>query len=68
MRKTPFGVGFGYRELDYQNTSPQECWDVEMRKTPFGEGFRYQDLECRNTSPKECRNDEMSKCKKHLLV
>jgi hypothetical protein len=32
MKKTPFGVGFGYWELECRNTSPQECRNAEMPK------------------------------------
>jgi hypothetical protein len=38
MRKTPFGVGFRYRELECRNTSPQgmpKCGNAEMRKHLF---------------------------------
>jgi hypothetical protein len=31
MRKTPFGVGFGYRELECRNTSPQKSRNAEMQ-------------------------------------
>jgi hypothetical protein len=46
MRKTPFGVGFGYRELECRNTSPQECRNAEMRKTPFGVGCGHRQWSC----------------------
>jgi hypothetical protein len=32
MRKTPFGAGFRYRELECRNTSPQEYRNVRMPK------------------------------------
>jgi hypothetical protein len=32
MKKTPFGAGFRCWELECQNTSPQECRNVEMPK------------------------------------
>jgi hypothetical protein len=32
MQKTPFGVGFGYRELECRDTSPQECQNAKLPK------------------------------------
>jgi hypothetical protein len=32
MQKTPFGAGLGYRELECQDTSPQECRNEKSPK------------------------------------
>jgi hypothetical protein len=59
MRKTPFGAGFGYRELECQNTSPQM---PKCQKTPFGAGFRYQELEESRVKTLHHRSPEVVKC------
>jgi hypothetical protein len=68
MRKTPFGAGFGYRELEVSKhftTGMPKCRNAEMRKTPFGASFGYRELEVSKhftTGMPKCRNVGMPKC------
>jgi hypothetical protein len=73
MRKTPFGVGFGYRELECRNTSPQKSRNAEMRNCDMEfRGSRHGVSEFRGLRHGASRYlitriAEIAKCRKGLL-
>jgi hypothetical protein len=62
MQKTPFGVGFGYRELECRNTSPQECRNVGIPKCQNAKNTFWCRFQIPGVGVSKHFTTEMSKC------
>jgi hypothetical protein len=66
MRKTPFGVGFGYRELECRNSSPQKLQNAEMQNCDM-EFSGIATWSFRNSQHAKSRNAERNYCESQRL-